>query len=349
MSNHSEPLLCVSDLVVEFDTPAGPARAVDGMALTVHPHELLCIVGESGSGKSVTMLATMGLLPATARIAAGQIRYKNRELSSLPAGEMRRLRGRELAMIFQDPMTSLNPTIRIGKQVGEIITLHEPKASKADVKRRVIDLLSQVNIPRPEYRYSAFPHQFSGGMRQRAMIAMAMAHAPALLIADEPTTALDVTIQAQILEVLRQMRERTGSAMVLITHDLGVVAETADRVVVMYSGRAMETGTVQEIFHDPQHPYTIGLLAGLLDMSGTGKTAYTIPGQPPALTRRPSGCPFHPRCALHQGRDICRTTTPVLADSPSGRAACHFANETAAWAAEKFPHIRRGPSGRASQ
>jgi oligopeptide/dipeptide ABC transporter ATP-binding protein len=349
MSHQGEPLLRVSDLVVEFDTPMGSGRAVDGMALTVHPHEVLCIVGESGSGKSVTMLATMGLLPASARIASGHIQYKGRELIDLPTREMRRLRGRELAMIFQDPMTSLNPTIRIGKQVGEIITLHEPKASKGEVKRRVIELLSQVNIPRPEYRYTAYPHQFSGGMRQRAMIAMAMAHSPALLIADEPTTALDVTIQAQILEVLREMRERTGSAMVLITHDLGVVAETADRVVVMYFGRVMETGTVQEIFHDPQHPYTIGLLAGLLDWAGTGRTAYTIPGQPPALTERPSGCPFQPRCSLHQGREICRTTTPVLADSPSGRAACHFANETAAWAADKFPGNRQGPSQRAGQ
>jgi oligopeptide/dipeptide ABC transporter ATP-binding protein len=349
MPQHDEPLLSVSDLVVEFDTAAGPARAVDGMAFTVRPHELLCIVGESGSGKSVTMLAAMGLLPPSARIASGQIRYKGRELNSLPAREMRRLRGRELAMIFQDPMTSLNPTIRVGKQVGEIITLHEPKVSKAAVKQRVIDLLTQVNIPRPEYRYSAYPHQFSGGMRQRAMIAMAMAHSPALLIADEPTTALDVTIQAQILEVLRQMRERTGSAMVLITHDLGVVAETADRVVVMYSGRVMETGTVQEIFHDPQHPYTIGLLAGLLDIAETGGPAYTIPGQPPALTKRPPGCPFHPRCALHRDREICRTQTPVLTDSPSGRAACHFATETEAWATAEFPDLRRRPTERAGQ
>src|ERR1700730_2392757 len=270
-----EPLLSVADLVVEFDTPAGRVRAVDGMTFTVHPNEVLCIVGESGSGKTVTMLAAMGLLPPSARITSGRRPYKNSELRSLPAREMRRLRGREIAMIFQDPMTSLNPTIKIGRQVGEMITLHEPGASRAEAKRRVIDLLSQVNIPRPETRYHAYPHQFSGGMRQRAMIAMAMALSPPLLIADEPTTALDVTIQAQVLEVLRQMRARTGSAMILITHDLGVVAETADRVVVMYSGRAMETGTVDEVFHQPRHPYTVGLLAGLPDMTEPRGGAYT--------------------------------------------------------------------------
>jgi oligopeptide/dipeptide ABC transporter ATP-binding protein len=344
MTYPDEPLLSVSDLVVEFDTPAGPARAVDGMSFEVYPHELLCIVGESGSGKSMTMLAAIGLLPAAARLASGQISYKGRDLRSLPPREMRRLRGRELAMIFQDPMTSLNPTIRVGKQVGEMITLHEPKASRAEVRRRVIDLLGQVNIPRPERRYSAYPHQFSGGMRQRAMIAMAMAHSPALLIADEPTTALDVSIQAQVLQVLRQMRERTGSAMVLITHDLGVVAETADRVVVMYGGRIMETGTVHEVFHDPRHPYTVGLLAGLLHLGEAGASAYTIPGQPPTLTSRPPGCPFHPRCGLRNGREICASITPSLADSQSGRVACHFAGETAAWASAGFPNLRRGPA-----
>ena len=278
----SEPVLSIRDLVIEFDSKNGPLRAVDGVSFDVREGEVLCIVGESGSGKSLTMLAVMGLLPVGARIASGSIVFRGQELVGMPDKQRRKIRGRDLAMVFQDPMTSLNPVMRVGAQVAEMIRLHRKDLSKTQVRARVIELLELVRIPNAEARYKNYPHEFSGGMRQRAVIAMSMAHNPALLIADEPTTALDVTIQAQVLGVLREVRADTGSSMALITHDLGVVAEVADRVVVMYGGRVMETGTVFEIFEQPKHPYTVGLLASTLragteddeGVRGSGPTAH---------------------------------------------------------------------------
>ena len=332
------PILAVRDLVVDFATHAGPIRVIDGVSFEVFPNEVLCIVGESGSGKSISLLAAMGLLPAAARIVSGEILFQERNLREISGSDMRALRGRDLAMIFQDPMTSLNPVQKIGKQIAEMIVLHRPDLGRGAVRARVVELLAQVRIPNPEQRFDAYPHELSGGMRQRVMIAMAMAHAPALLVADEPTTALDVTIQAQVLSLLREMRAATGSAMILVTHDLGVVAETADRVAVMYSGRVMETGTVWDIFNDPRHPYTVGLLASLLQIDSDAAMAYAIPGQPPTAALRPPGCVFRPRCGM--SRSECAEQIPPLSPQTEGHAAaCLFAEETPTWVAANFPRI----------
>ena len=309
---HREPVLSVRDLVVEFRTPEGRLKAIDGVTFDVFPGEVLCIVGESGSGKSVLNLAIMGLLPPNASITAGQVFYRGEDIAHATPGRMRELRGSQVAMVFQDPMTALNPVRRVGSQIDEMIRLHDPASTKASRKERSIALLREVGVPDAEDRYASYPHQFSGGMRQRATIAMAMANRPALLIADEPTTALDVTIQAQVMDVLSEVRAEVGSSMVLVTHDLGLVAESADRVAVMYSGRLVETGTVDELFHETTHPYTIGLLKSLLRTDSTSETAYAIPGQPPTLATRPSGCAFQPRCALGQDRPACGAAVPAL-------------------------------------
>src|ERR1700730_6830222 len=338
-----EPILSVRDLVVAFELPGGAVRVIDGISFDVYPNEVLCIVGESSSGKSVTMLAVMGLLPRAARIVFGQVIFKGRDLSTLSSAELRRLRGGELAMIFQDPMTSLNPVIRIGKQIGEMIKQHNSGLGRSAIRRRVIELLKQVEVPNSEARVLSYPHEFSGGMRQRAMIAMAMANDPDLLIADEPTTALDVTIQAQVLDVLREMRERRKSALVLITHDLGVVAETADRVVGMYCGRVMDAGTVEQIFNDPRHPYTACLMAILLRIDAPTDDLHMIKGQPPVAARRPSGCPFHPRCGM--ARPKCESDVPALVPSEGvHRSACHFSDETPAWIARELPNMLETPA-----
>ncbi len=329
-------LLEVRDLVVDI----GGVRVLDGISFDVADGEVLGVVGESGSGKSVTALAIMGLLPPTARVS-GEVRFRGTDLLTTPERELRRLRGRDVAMVFQDPMTAMNPVHTVGGQIAEMLRLHGPRAPRATVRERVVGLLESVRVPDPAARASAYPHQFSGGMLQRSVIAMGMAHAPALLIADEPTTALDVTVQAQVLDVLREQRETTGSAMILVSHDLGVIAAQADRMAVMYSGRLVEQGPVADVFDAPAHPYTAGLLAALLDVHGPRRRAYAIPGAPPSPAERPEGCAFRPRCGLYGGavdndgavdggRAACREPLPVLA--LTGRSACAFPAEVPGWA-----------------
>ncbi|MDQ2982644.1 MAG: ABC transporter ATP-binding protein [Actinomycetota bacterium] len=320
-------LLEVKDLKVSFRTEDGIVRAVDGVSFTIGEGEVLGVVGESGSGKSVTMLSVMRLINDPNAMFEGEIIYKGRNLMALSKDAVRDVRGAEIAMIFQDPMTSLNPVHRIGWQIEEQILAHED-VSKGDARRRTIELLKAVGIPRPEQRIDDYPHQFSGGMRQRVMIALALSCNPDLLIADEPTTALDVTIQAQILELLKNLRRDFGSAVALITHDLGVVADIADRIQVMYAGRIIEQGDRDQIFYDPQHPYTWGLLGSIarLDRPKPRRLA-AIPGQPPSLIRKPPGCDFHPRCAHRFDR--CDKEVPALTDKVGGGHldACHLSVE----------------------
>jgi peptide/nickel transport system ATP-binding protein len=319
--NSAEPLLRVSNLVVKAETPRGEVVLVDDVSFEVSPGEVLSLVGESGSGKSITMLAVMGLLPPGAWVAAGEIIFQGRDMLALTERELSKVRGRDLAMVFQDPMTTLNPVRRVGTQLAEGVRLHDPSATRASAARRVVDLLQSVGIPDPQTKARDYPHQWSGGMRQRALIAGAMAHDPALLIADEPTTALDVTIQAQVMRVLREARMRVGSAMILITHDLGLVAQVADRVAVMYSGRIVEVQDVYGIFDNPRHPYTAGLLASVLSLEAGDGTAYAIPGQPPTPASRGEGCAFQERCVIGRDHTDCHTR-PVL--NPATQVACHF-------------------------
>ena len=325
-----EPLLTIRDLVVEFNTEDGIVQAVDGVSYELFPGETLGIVGESGSGKSVSTMSILGLIPQPpGRIARGEAIFKGTDLLKLSKKALRRVRGNEMAMVFQDPMTSLNPVLKIGFQIGEAIKTHNPDQKDAAARRRALELLKLVGVPNPERRVDQYPHEFSGGMRQRAMIAMAIANEPSVLIADEPTTALDVTIQAQILEVLKKAQEETHAATILITHDLGLIAELADRVVVMYAGKVVELGDVHTIFSTPRHPYTVGLMDSLPRLEGEEDWLRPIPGQPPSLISRPPGCPFHPRCFLSQGRIRCREEEPPL--RPIGDSAhlsaCHFAEE----------------------
>jgi oligopeptide/dipeptide ABC transporter ATP-binding protein len=323
-----EPLLAIRDLVVEFKTEDGVVHAVDGVSYDLFPGEILGIVGESGSGKSVSTLALLGLIPQPpGRIVSGTAQFQGRDLLRLKKKELRRVRGNEAAMIFQDPMTSLNPVLTIGHQLGEAIKTHYPKEKDAEVKARVIDLLRLVGVPNPETRYGQYPHEFSGGMRQRAMIAMSITNSPSLLIADEPTTALDVTIQAQVLEVMKRVQSETHAATILITHDLGIVAEMCDRVLVMYAGHIVESGDVATIFRSPRHPYTIGLMNSLPKLTEDEEWLEPITGSPPSLIDLPSGCPFHPRCFL--ARDKCRQENPPLApvEGSAHLSACHFSEE----------------------
>ena len=292
----AEPLLEVKDLKVSFRTEDGVVRAVDGVSFAVDEGEVLGIVGESGSGKSVTMMSVLRLINDPNMRVEGEVIYKGRDLMKVHKDEMREVRGEEIAMIFQDPMTSLNPVYRVGDQIIEAILTHQA-VGKAAARRRAIELLHQVGIPGPEERVDDYPHQFSGGMRQRAMIAMALANNPDILIADEPTTALDVTIQAQIIELIDTLKDEFNSAVVLITHDLGVVAEIANEIIVMYAGRVVERAPTRELFYDPQHPYTWGLLGSIprLDRPKLERL-HSIKGMPPSLINLPEGCKFRPRC-----------------------------------------------------
>jgi peptide/nickel transport system ATP-binding protein len=290
------PLLEVRDLRVSFRTEDGVVKAVDGVSFSVSEGETLGIVGESGSGKSVTMMSVMRLIIDPNAQFAGEVIYKGRDLMSLGKADLRQVRGAEIAMIFQDPMTSLNPVYRVGWQISEQIRTHE-RVSRQAARARAIELLTAVGIPNPAERVDDFPHQFSGGMRQRVMIAMALSCSPSLLIADEPTTALDVTIQAQILKLIKQLKDEFGSAVVLITHDMGVVADVADRVAVMYAGRIVEQGSTHDVFYDAQHPYTWGLLGSIARIDRPKPRRLTaIRGLPPSLINLPAGCAFGPRC-----------------------------------------------------
>ena len=317
----------VRDLRVGFPTRRGMFAAVDGVSFDVQPGETLGVVGESGSGKSVSMLAILGLLPpGPPWVVSGQALLNGRDLLRLPPEELRRVRGGDVAMIFQNPTSSLNPVFSVGDQVGEAIRVHNPGLSRSAITERVLHLLDLVGIPNPRRRVQQYPHEFSGGMAQRVMIAMALANSPCLLIADEPTTALDVTIQAQILEVLRDALREFNTSLVLITHNLSLVAELADRVVVMYAGRAVEEATVDELFHQPRHPYTVGLMRSVPPLEVRTDQLAQIPGQQPSPANRPSGCPFHPRCYLYQGRAACVEQPPSLyaTDTSSHVAAGHF-------------------------
>ncbi len=290
-------LLDVEDLKVSFRTEDGVVRAVDGVSFAIKPGEVVAIVGESGSGKSVTAMTLMGLTRSPNATFEGRALFDGRDLISASDEELRKVRGGGIAMVFQDPMSSLDPVQRIGKQIVEQIRAHDKNISKAQAYDRAADLMERVGVPRARERLRSYPHEFSGGMRQRVMIAMALSNDPRLLIADEPTTALDVTIQAQILDELRQLRDDTGAAIILVTHDLGVVADVADRIVVMYAGRVVEQATLDEIFYDPQHPYTWGLLGSIARIDrDRSQRLPAIPGLPPSLLRPPEGCHFRPRC-----------------------------------------------------
>ena len=311
-------LLEIRNLSVSFATAHGAFMAVDGFDLTLERNEVLAIVGESGSGKSVAMLAAMGLLPRTATVSADRMAFDGADLLSMPADERRRLAGKDMAMIFQEPMSSLNPCFTVGFQIGETLKTHL-NLKRPERDRRIVELLAEVGIPDPGRRARAYPHQLSGGMSQRVMIAMALACRPKLLIADEPTTALDVTIQAQILDLLLRERRNNGMGLVLITHDMGVVAETADRVIVQYAAQQMETNGTRALFADPHHPYTAALLAALPERA-QGRRLPAIPGVVPGPFDRPRGCVFSPRCAFVF--DACRDAEPLPAEAALGRARC---------------------------
>jgi dipeptide transport system ATP-binding protein len=315
------PLLEVRDLSVEFGTARGSFRAVDGVDLSVDEGEILCIVGESGSGKSVLMLAAMGLIGYPGRVAADVLRFRGLDLQTMPSGQRRRLAGRDMAMVFQEPMSSLNPCYPVGWQIAETLRVHEAVPRRA-VHGRVVELLDQVGIPAPSTRLGAFPHQLSGGMNQRVMIAMAIACNPGLLIADEPTTALDVTIQKQILDLLISLQQKRGMALVLITHDMAVVAETGQRVQVMYAGQVVEEAPTARLFAAPRHPYTAALLDALPERAVGRRRLPTIPGMVPGIDDRPGGCLFSPRCRF--ATDRCMVEQPALEGSLGQRARCFY-------------------------
>jgi peptide/nickel transport system ATP-binding protein len=315
MTTASGPLLEVEDLKVSFATEDGTVRAVDGVSFGIVPGEVVAIVGESGSGKSVTAMTLMGLTRGPNASFEGSATFDGTNLITAKDDQLRRIRGAGIAMVFQDPMSSLDPVYRVGDQIVEQIRVHDHEISKAQALDRAVELMERVGIPRAAERLRSYPHEFSGGMRQRVMIAMALSCSPKLLIADEPTTALDVTIQAQILDELRQLRDDTGAGVILVTHDLGVVADIADRVIVMYAGRVVEQGTLDDIFYDPQHPYTWGLLGSITRVdSDRSSRLPAIPGQPPSLLSPPAGCHFRPRCP--HAFEKCREVPPLTNKLP---------------------------------
>jgi peptide/nickel transport system ATP-binding protein len=317
--------LDVRNLSVKFPTDDGLVSAVNGMDFSLERGQTLGIVGESGSGKSVTSQALMGLLKGTSARVTGQALFQGKDLVTLPESGMRQLRGRNIGMIFQDPLSALHPFYTVGHQIAEAYLVHN-KASKKQARTAAVDMLGRVGIPSPEQRYDEFPHHFSGGMRQRAMIAMALICEPELLIADEPTTALDVTVQAQILDLMSELQEETNSALILITHDLGVVAEVCDSVLVMYGGQCVESGPVDEIFYDTQHPYTLGLLKSMPTLSSSSGRLNPIPGQPPSLLDLPKGCIFSARCeyAALAGGGVCASQRPELVVEDGHGKRCHL-------------------------
>ena len=317
--HHSAPLLEVRDLSVVFDTRRGRLTAVDQVSFSVAAGEILGVVGESGAGKSLTGTAIIGLLERPGRIGGGEVRFEGSRIDDLPPERMRRLRGRKIAAIFQDPLTSLNPLFTVGRQLVETIQTHLD-LGREQARRRAVELLAEVGIPAPDRRFDHYPHQFSGGMRQRVVIALALCASPKLVIADEPTTALDVSIQAQILALLKKLCREHGAAVILVTHDMGVIAETADRVAVMYSGRIAEIGPVAQVVRTPRHPYTAGLM-GSIPVIGTAAARLTqIEGSMPRLTDIPDGCAFHPRCP--QAKAECATVRPEPRAIEGGQVAC---------------------------
>lgn len=326
MSNNGT-ILSVSDLRTYFQTEDGVVKAVDGVSFELKKGETLGIVGESGSGKSVTNLSVMRLIPQPpGKIVSGEVIFNGTDVRSLPIDEMRKLRGKRMAMIFQDPMTSLNPFLKISTQLSEVTRLHLDH-NRAEAREHAIKMLQLVGIPDPEARLDNYPHEFSGGMRQRVMIAMALSCDPELLIADEPTTALDVTIQAQILELIKDLKSRMGTSVILITHDLGVVAGMTDKIIVMYAGKVFEQAPTRELFATPANPYTKGLLKSVPDPAHeTGAELYQIPGLPPDVARLPPGCPFAERC--ERAADICRSEFPPFVEiNADHHSLCHFAKE----------------------
>ena len=316
-----DEILKVEGLKTSFMTSSGEVQAVRGVSFDVRKGEILGIVGESGSGKSVTSMTILRLLADTARIKEGAIRFEGQDLTKVSEKEMRAIRGQKIAMIFQDPMSSLNPLVPVGKQVAEIMKIHHPEMKPEQLEQRTLELFEQVRIPEAAKRLRSYPHEFSGGMRQRVMIAMALANRPDLLIADEPTTALDVTIQDQILKQLRSLQREYGTSIIFITHDLGVVAELCDRVVVMYGGLIMEEAPIEEIFANPLHPYTMGLLASIPGVhKDKSERLQSIAGSPPDMTSPPAGCPFAPRCPY--ARNICAAECPPYVQAGGHRAMC---------------------------
>ncbi|KAA1415369.1 ABC transporter ATP-binding protein [Nocardioides humilatus] len=339
------PFLVVDDLTVKFPTADGLVQAVTGLSYQVELGKTLGIVGESGSGKSVSSMAVLGLHDARSAQIQGSIRVGGTEVVGLSESKMRSLRGNQVAMIFQDALAALHPFYKVGKQLGEAYLVHHPQATKREARQRAIEMLDRVGIPQPDRRVDQFPHQYSGGMRQRAMIAMGLINDPSLLIADEPTTALDVTVQAQILDLLQDLQSEFNSAIVIITHDLGVVAEMADDVLVMYGGRAVEYGPCRDILVHPEMPYTWGLLSSVPDVTAdTSARMIPIPGNPPSLLEPPTGCAFHPRC-VHRDKvpgDLCTTTLPELLPGVRGAnhvKRCHLADPDTIYATEVLPEI----------
>jgi peptide/nickel transport system ATP-binding protein len=345
VADPDEAYLVVDDLTVTFPTEDGPLTAVSGLSYSVELGKTLGIVGESGSGKSVSSMAVLGLHDTKSARITGSIRVGGTEVVGLSEARMRKLRGNQVAMIFQDALAALHPFYKIGGQLAEAYLVHHPSASKRDARRKAVEMLDRVGIPQPDRRVDDFPHQFSGGMRQRAMIAMGLINDPSLLIADEPTTALDVTVQAQILDLLQDLQREFNSAVIIITHDLGVIAEMADDVLVMYAGRCVEYGAGKEILTHPEMPYTWGLLSSVPDVTAdTSSRLIPIPGNPPSLLNPPTGCAFHPRC-VHRDKvpaNLCSTVLPELLPGSRGPGhvkRCHLANPDEVFRTEVLPEI----------